>query len=608
LLSRFFSYFKKQAETSRQRLPEYSGGDRGAGSSANELDKLMHAFNGMIRALRARDDALQEHQKYLKQARDDLEQRVEERTRELMSSNRALQKEINERIRAEQELVLERDRAQSYLEVARVMFVLIDLEGRVALINKKGCEILGYEESEILGRHWFTDFVPEENRQSVRSVFDDLITGKCGSDTPYENQVLTNSGTRRTILWQNTVLRDESGRITGTLSSGEDVTERRRMEEELTRTQKLESLGIMAGGIAHDFNNLLVAVLGNISLAMEIGSQENGVQDMMLDAEKAALQMKNLTQQLLTFSKGGAPIKKVTPLAPLIRDAAGFALRGSSVRCMYSIPSSLWAAKVDAGQISQVIHNVVINAVQATKQGGQIRITANNVELQDNNSSKVAPGRYVQISVVDYGAGIRETDIHKVFDPYFTTKATGSGLGLAISYSIVRKHGGSITVESQGPKGTTCSILLPASPGERSSEKDVKHQYVPMKGNVLVMDDEPAVRKVLASMLEKLGLTVGHAENGQEAVKAYQEGQSKGTPYDLVIMDLTIPGGMGGLDTVKRLVQIDPGVKVVVSSGYSDDTVMANFREYGFSGVLSKPYQLAELSEVLQQIFGEAEQ
>jgi PAS domain S-box-containing protein len=596
--------FSREISVPERHSPSQGGGGghEDAYRNANEVEQLLNAFNAMVRALRARDEALQEQQESLKQARDELEDRVAERTMELISSNNTLQREIKERVRAEQELVRERDRAQGYLKVARVMFVLIDLQGRVVLINRKGCEILGYEESEVLGRDWFAGFVPEETRDSVRSVFDDLIAGKIESDTPFENTVITKSGERRTIAWQNTVLRDEKGRITGTLSSGEDVTERRRMEEELTRTQKLESLGIMAGGIAHDFNNLLVAVLGNLSLAMELRPADKVVQEMLLDAEKAGLQMKNLTQQLLTFSRGGAPIKKITPLAPLIRDAAGFALRGSSVRCTYSIPKDLWASELDTGQIGQVIHNVVINAIQATEKGGTIHIAAKNVELPEKNNVQLGPGRYVQLSVEDHGSGVRESDIDKVFDPYFTTKSAGSGLGLAISYSIVQKHGGSIILESEYLRGTVCSILLPASSSNKSPVRESKQRSGLLKGRVLIMDDEAAVRKVLGSMVERLGLTVGYAENGQAAIEEYENAQSKGIPYDLLIMDLTIPGGMGGQEAIKGLLELDPEVKVIVSSGYSEDPVMANYREFGFSGVLSKPFRMRELREVLWQI------
>jgi CheY-like chemotaxis protein len=323
---------------------------------------------------------------------------------------------------------------------------------------------------------------------------------------------------------------------------------------------------------------------------------------MLLDAEKAGLQMKNLTQQLLTFSKGGAPIKKITPLAPLIRDAAGFALRGSSVQSSYAIPRDLWSAEIDTGQISQVIHNVVINAVQATDKGGTIRVSAQNIELEEKNDLKLGAGRYVEISVADRGSGIRESDIPKVFDPYFTTKSAGSGLGLAISYSIIQKHGGSITVESEYRKGTVCSILLPASSIVNKPMPEAKQQNLRFEGRVLIMDDEPAVRKVLGSMLEKLGLTVGYADSGQAAIEEYENARSKGTPYDLIIMDLTIPGGMGGQEAIKMLAEIDSEVKVVVSSGYSEDPVMANYKSHGFSGVLSKPFRLAELRGVLQQI------
>lgn len=387
-----------------------------------------------------------------------------------------------------------------------------------------------------------------------------------------------------------------------------DITERKKMEEELTKTRKLESVGILAGGIAHDFNNLLTAILGNISLAMLDVSADSPVTNSLKNAEKASLQARELSQQLLTFSRGGAPIRKTTSIEDLIRDSANFSLKGSNVKCEFVYTERLLAVEVDKGQISQVINNLVINAQQAMKNGGTITIAGKNATIAANNSRNIKPGRYIHISIKDEGCGISEENVSKIFDPYFTTKEKGSGLGLATSYSIIKKHDGYIFVDSVEGSGTTFHIYLPASKKQAKQHSSSQHQVSQNdkphtgKGRILVMDDEEMIRQIVGRLLEHLGYTTCFAVDGQEAIRMYEQALNEGVPYDAVIMDLTIPGGMGGKEAINLLRDIDPDIRAVVSSGYSNDPVMANYRDYGFSGIARKPFDIREISAVLHDV------
>ena len=385
-----------------------------------------------------------------------------------------------------------------------------------------------------------------------------------------------------------------------------DITERKRMEEELQKMDKLESVGTLAGGIAHDLNNLLTAVLGNISLAR---LYENPVERdrRLVEAEKASMRIKDLTQQLLTFSTGGAPILRTAAIGNLLRDSAIFALRGSNVGCELSIPDNLWPAEIDEGQMNQVINNLVINSQQAMPDGGIIRIRAENMTAGTAPGLPLVPGAYIEISVEDQGTGIPQEHLQRIFDPFFTTKQAGSGLGLATSYSIIEKHRGHITVESRMGVGTTFHIYLPASPEGVLVEAEEEKKPIMGEGRILVMDDEKHVRDTAASMLSSIGYEVITAIDGVEAMEIYKEAMTSDSPFAAVIMDLTVPGGMGGEETIQRLMEMAPGARAIVSSGYSSDPILANFREYGFMGFIPKPYRIQELSEVLHRVIADAD-
>ncbi|NOX90200.1 MAG: response regulator [Calditrichaeota bacterium] len=381
-----------------------------------------------------------------------------------------------------------------------------------------------------------------------------------------------------------------------------DVTEMKKAEIELMKIQKLESIGVLAGGIAHDFNNILTAILGNISLARMIGHTNKKVENRLAEAEKACLRAKDLTQQLLTFSKGGTPVKRATSLAHLLEEATTFLLRGSNVKPQFDITENLWLVEADEGQLSQVINNLVINAKQAMPEGGTLSIRAYNTFHDGRSDLPLARGKYVCFSIKDHGIGIDEKSIQKIFDPYFTTKKSGTGLGLAVTFSIVKKHNGYITAQSKPGEGTTFYVYLPASDKKIPQQKKSPEDIIPIKGRVLLMDDEEVIRDVGSEILQSLGMKVTTAHDGKEAIDLYKVALQKNKRYDLVILDLTVPGGMGGKDTIKHLQEIDEQVKAIVSSGYSNDPIMADYKVHGFDGYVSKPYRLEEMYSAIKKV------
>jgi len=379
-----------------------------------------------------------------------------------------------------------------------------------------------------------------------------------------------------------------------------DITERKRMEEELVKADKLESVGILAGGIAHDFNNILTSISGNISMAKMQVKPGHKIFDFLSAAETASVRAQGLTMQLLTFAKGGTPLKETVFFKKLIKETSLFILRGSKSACEFEIAEDLWPVEADAGQINQVISNIVINANQAMPEGGIIRIMAENLMPEKVREIPVNPGRYIHISIKDEGVGIAEKHLFKIFDPYFTTKQAGNGLGLATAYSIIKKHNGHISVDSFLGASTNFHIYLPAS----DKEVPVKDEDVLLtgRGKILMMDDEELLKELAKEMLAMLGYESELARDGDEAIDMYKKGMESEKPYDAVILDLTIPGGMGGEEVIKILLEIDPEVKAIVFSGYSNSEVMVNYRKYGFKGMIPKPFDIYALGKVLNEV------
>jgi len=333
-----------------------------------------------------------------------------------------------------------------------------------------------------------------------------------------------------------------------------------------------------------------------------LASPQDKIFERLASAEKASLRARDLTQQLLTFSKGGAPVKKATSLTELIRDSVSFALSGSNVTCEFSMPEDTWVVEVDEGQISQVIQNLIINAEQAMPEGGRIRVSCENLALNEKTGLPLKEGKYVQISVQDQGGGIPPKYLQRIFDPYFTTKEKGRGLGLATVYSIIRNHNGHITLDSEAGVGTTFRIYLPASESQIAARRTESREVRSTKGKILLMDDEAVVRESMREILTFAGYEVESAQEGTEAIDLYVRAKAADKAFDAVIMDLTIPGGMGGKEAIEKLTEIDPEIKAIVSSGYSNDPIMAHFREYGFRGAVSKPYKVNEITDILYDI------
>ncbi len=407
----------------------------------------------------------------------------------------------------------------------------------------------------------------------------------------------------RSLRFDNTFIANmEQNHLHGFWWLKQDVSEKAKIEEELLKAQKLESLGTLAGGIAHDFNNLLTGILSGISVAQLHLDPDNHATESIKCAASAAQRAQNLTRQLLTFSKGGAPITVSAQISHLLKDCASFVLRGSNVRCEFSIPDDLWPVKMDESQISQVVNNLIMNAMQAMPGGGTVLIRANKVHISEESRVPLERGRYVKVSISDRGIGIPRSHTRKIFDPYFSTKEQCTGLGLATSYSIIKKHGGMITVQSRVGVGSTFHFFLPAA---RTKPKPVfSHTggFVRGAGKILVMDDEKIIRDLTQELLVNLGYEVVVAGDGNEAIQSYEDALAKGRPFDALIMDLTVPSGMGGVEAIKKLKELDPEVKAIVSSGYSNDPVMSDYEGYGFKAVLPKPYDGKQLSARLDNL------
>jgi PAS domain S-box-containing protein len=379
-----------------------------------------------------------------------------------------------------------------------------------------------------------------------------------------------------------------------------EMEQRKHAEEELLRGRKLESLGVLAGGIAHDFNNFLTIISGNIALAKMHLEPADSVCDILDQAELACKRATSLSYQLLTFGKGGAPVRKLAPLTGDIKDAVALARAGAQVTINLTIADDLLSAEIDSGQIGHALHNILLNARQAMPEGGIIDVRAENVEV-DGDSLPLRAGKYVMISIQDHGCGIAANLVPRIFDPYFTTKQSGSGLGLAMVHSIIAKHEGYIAVQSTLGVGTTFSVYLPACEAAQPAESVIGQQLQAGSGRILVMDDEEALLIVLAQMLGRLGYEIECARSGDEAIELYQKAKDAGRRFDIVLLDLTIPGGMGGKEVADRLKEIDDSVILIVSSGYSNTPIMSEFRSYGFDDVLSKPWTPVQLSEVLRR-------
>ena len=505
-----------------------------------------------------------------------------------------------ERKRAEEALRDNEERYRAIAENAYDLIFEIQPDGAFLYLSPSCQAVLGYQLDE-LSNHNFFELIHPDERIGLMTEYERKIRNL--EDWQMLCQLRHHSGEWRWFESHMKPFRTTLGNLVAVVVS-RDITEQRRLEEERLRATKLESIGILAGGIAHDFNNILTAVFANIGLAKMLSAKSEGslipsITERLSAAEKACLRARDLTKQLLTFAQGGTPVKNQASISRFINETADFALRGSNVRCDLHFPDDLWPVEVDEGQMSQVIHNLIINADHAMPEGGIMHIEANNTTLDDNSGLPLKPGTYVCVSISDQGIGISQEHLPKIFDPYFTTKQKGSGLGLATAYSIINRHEGHITVTSELQVGTTFTIFLPASLSRKLVFKDEDTNLIMGTGKLLIMDDEEDIREILGKMLTHLGYDVEFANDGGEAFTLYKDALLSREPYIATIMDLTIPGGMGGREAIRQLQEIDPQVVALVSSGYSNDPVMSDPQKFGFKGIVVKPYNLSDLGKAL---------
>ncbi|TFH28561.1 MAG: response regulator, partial [Promethearchaeota archaeon] len=481
--------------------------------------------------------------------------------------------------------------------------VLVLLPDRVEFVNKKFQELIGYTMTENPSlADWFLKAFPDEvYREKVISHYKKILLSKKTKEVKESSitfTVRTNYGTDVDIAFR--ILEYDKRKVYFLM---ENITEQTHQENTRLRQQKLESLSIIAGGIAHDFNNILMGILGNINLLQLEDDLPVEVIQTLSSLEMAVTRARLITNQLLTFSKGGNPVKKVQQIGPLLRDSITFIMHGCKSIAHLEIPETLSSVKIDEGQISQVINNLLINAQQAMPTGGTITIAVQELDIEKSKELPISSGKYIFISIADTGPGISPEHHDKIFTPYFSLKKSGNGLGLATAYSIVQKHNGYIGFTSKVGEGTTFLIYLPVSIAPPSPSAIESTNVNSFSGKILVLDDNLTILTTLTQILTKLGFLVEGCTNGSEVITRYIQQLKLNQPYDLIIMDLTIPGGMGGKETIQELLQLDPSAVAVVSSGYSQDPIMSHYEDYGFKGVLQKPYTLSELRILLEKIF-----
>ena len=522
----------------------------------------------------------------------------------------AMVRDVTEGKRFEKEIAAEKESLAVTLRSIGDGVITTDVQGRILMLNNEAERLTGCSSQEAIGKPL----------KSVFNVVVDLAAQAKAQQSGYRSEaqsillnlpenatLVSRDGSERIIEEVASPIRDNKNEVAGVVLVFRDITERQRAEAERRKAETLEQLGLLAGGIAHDFNNLLTAIIGNISLASLLLPPDDEMATRLVDAKNASMRARDLAQQLLTFARGGAPIKKTTSIGKLIQDTVGFSLRGSHSRSEFSFGADLWPAEIDPGQISQVIANLVVNADQAMPNGGTLHVSCENFRYTSITTPAIpdlSPGDYIRISIRDEGVGIPEQYLKRIFDPYFTTKPKGNGLGLATTYSIIKSHNGLITVKSEVHAGSTFNVYLPAALHQQlpAEQPSTFTQAMTGSGRVLVVDDEEAIRALVEFTLTRLGYQVSKAATALEGVNIYREKFESGERFDAVILDLTLPGGMGGKEALKKLIEIDPTVNAIVSSGYATDATMSRYQDFGFRGVIAKPYEAAELGKIVHDV------
>ncbi|NOX26291.1 MAG: response regulator [Deltaproteobacteria bacterium] len=522
----------------------------------------------------------------------------------------ALEDEITERKQIQQSLSEEKEQLAVTLRSIGDGVITTDTAGQVVLINKVAEQLTVWRHEEAAGRSIIDIFkiVDAHDRTPLENPVTRVLSLSRIVAMANNTVLIAKDGAEYNIADSGAPIYGQDSNIIGVVLVFRDVTAEKRLHAEMMKNEKLESVGVLAGGIAHDFNNILMAIMGNLSLTRHILDSQDRVYPLIKAAEKAAIRAKDLAQQLLTFSRGGDPVRQTAAIGEVIRESADFALHGSQIKCQYRIPDDLWLVHIDKGQMSQVIQNLIINARQAMDDSGSISISCENItDLAAEKFPPLAADRkYIKISTTDSGPGIPAKSIAKIFDPYFTTKEMGNGLGLAITNSIIAKHEGFIRVASS-PEETVFTIYLPVaeprSNGQAGAQSTLPcYPDATAHGKILVMDDEEMIRQVTYTMLRLLGYQVVLAADGRKALKLYLEASQTDAPIDAMIMDLTVPGGMGGKEAAAEALRLDPAAKILVSSGYSNDPIITNYRQYGFCGSLIKPYKIMDLHKALTAI------
>ena len=531
----------------------------------------------------------------LDKAYGELEIRVAERTTDLNN-------QILERKRAEAALAVEKQFLNRTLYSVGDGVITTNTAGIITIFNRIAESITGWSQAEASGELFSRFFYVKNNK--TNEVYEDIVknTLKNGeTHLPDDTVLVTKELFEVPVEVHSSPIKAINGAHEGVVIVFRDITEKQKIEVELIKAEKMESIGVLAGGIAHDFNNILAAILANIQLAVVKLKNNEDIKPYLMHTIETARKASDLTNQLLTFSKGGSPVRKQASLVELIKDTAEFVLRGANTKPVFAIAADLWVADIDAGQINQVIHNLVLNAKQAMSKGGMVYISAENISIEE--STHFNPGNYVKITVKDQGVGIAKENLSRIFDPFFTTKKEGNGLGLAISYSIIKQHDGYIEVKSREDAGTTFFVYLPASNmAVIQTETQAKTAVSGGIFKILVMDDEEILLNAVGEMLKCYGYQVSLTTDGVAAIELYKQAKLLGEPFDVVIMDLTIPGGMGGQEAIAYLRDFDPRIKAIVSSGYATDPIMAEYERFGFAGVACKPYKIDELDEVLRKV------
>lgn len=590
-------------------MERFQWGFRRADGSVFPADIILSPFplgsRKIIAAIIRDISELKDTEEALRRAHDDLEEKVRTRTRELVEANEALTCEIRERRKIENELKTSEERHRRISEELDVVLngitdiIMLNDRGRnIIWANRASSEVSGLPPEEIRGRKCHEALWKRTDPCDKCPLTQAMKTGR-----HREGTMKTPDGS----LWEITgyPVRDKRGSIRGSIGIVRNITDRKMIEEENQKRYKLDSLGTLAGGIAHDFNNILTVIMGNISFAKMLISSEDRLWGRLDDIEKASMRARELTSQLMTFSRGGSPRKKPVAADQLLRDTIHFSLQDSDITARFHTDGTLWRVNADEAQLGQVIGHIVQNAQEAMPQGGTVNVTTENWIAEEGSTLPLSGGRYVRISISDTGCGIEENILGSIFDPFFTTKKKRNGLGLATSYSIVRKHGGHLTAASTPGQGTTVTLFLPAAADTGRADATETQETYTGRGRILFMDDEAFIRDLAMSILSHLGYELTFAREGNEAIEAYRNALREGAGFDAVILDLTVVEGMGGKECIRELKKIDPHVRAIVSSGYSNDPIMADPMKYGFSALIAKPYNIQALSMVLKKTIEE---